>query len=126
MANVNRDLFATMLRQSTPALTDEAIDEYWKAYGDEERRRGQLELYRSGDFDELAKYDGCLAGLGVPTLILWGAKDEFAPVAGAQRFHEEIPGSKLVVLEDAGHFLPEDDPARVAGEIAGFLRTLDR
>ena len=36
---------------------DRSIDEYFKAYGSDERRRGQLELYRSGDFSELERYD---------------------------------------------------------------------
>jgi len=124
MENVNRDLMAMALRQSCPSLTDEAIDEYWKVSADEERRRGQLELYRSGDFDKLEPYQGRLAALGVPTLVLWGARDEFAPVAGAHRFGKEIPGSEVVVLEDAGHFLMEDDPGQVSREIASFLRQL--
>ena len=44
----------------------------------------------------------------MPTLIVWGAKDEFAPVGGAHRFHKQIPGSRLVVLDDAGHYVMED------------------
>ena len=43
------------------------------------RRRGQLELYRSGDFAELERYRGRLAALGVPTLLLFGSEDPFAP-----------------------------------------------
>ena len=58
--NINRDLFGMALRQISPALPDDAIDEYWKAYGDEERKQGQLDLYRSGDFSKLEPYDGRL------------------------------------------------------------------
>jgi haloalkane dehalogenase len=124
MANINRDVFATMLQTSSPGLADEAVDEYWKAFDGEDRRRAHLELYRSGDFGKLAEYDGCLAGLAVPTLVIWGAKDEFAPVASAERFHAEIPGSRLVVLEEGGHFLPEDDPGRFGRETAALLATV--
>ena len=42
-------------------------------------------------------------------------------MAGAHRFHKEIPGSRLVVIDGAGHFVVEDAPDRVAEEIAGFL-----
>jgi haloalkane dehalogenase len=121
LENMNRELFATVVRQISPAIPDDAIDEYWKAYGDERRRQGQLELYRSGDFSKLEPYRGKLAELGVPTLILWGAKDQFAPVRGAYRFQKEIPGAELSVLDEAGHFLMEDDPERVGREIAEFL-----
>jgi haloalkane dehalogenase len=55
---------------------------------------------------------------------LWGEDDAFAPVAGAHRFKKEIPHAELVVLEDAGHFLQEDDPERVAAEIGRWLSTL--
>ena len=50
--------------------------------------------------------------MGVPTLLLWGEDDQFAPLAGAHRFEREIPGSELVVLEGAGHFVWEDEPER--------------
>ncbi|HZO60883.1 MAG TPA: alpha/beta fold hydrolase [Solirubrobacterales bacterium] len=124
LANINRDLFGMALRQISSAVPDDAIDEFWKAYGDEQRRRAQLDLYRSGDFSKLEAYDGRLAALGVPAVIVWGAKDEFAPVGGAHRFHKQLPEAALVVLEDAGHFVMEDDPSRVAAEVRSFLGSL--
>jgi pimeloyl-ACP methyl ester carboxylesterase len=125
LANVNRDLFAMALRQVSPRLPDDAVDEYWKAYGDEQRKQAQLDLYRSGDFSKLEAYDGRLAALGVPTRIVWGARDEFAPVGGAHRFHKQIPRAELVVLEEAGHFVMEDDPSRVGAELRRLLGALD-
>jgi haloalkane dehalogenase len=119
--NMNRDLFAMAVRQVSADMPDEAIDEYYKTYSDPERKQSQLDLYRSGDFSKLNAYDGKLGALGVPTLIVWGAKDEFAPLRGGYRFHKQIPGASMVVLEEAGHFLMEDQPDRVAGEISGFL-----
>jgi haloalkane dehalogenase len=120
--NLNRDVFGTALRQISPKIPDDALDEFWKAYGSDDRRRNQLDLYRSGDFEKLEPYRGRLTALGVPTKIIWGANDEFAPVAGAYRFQKELPEADLVVLDDAGHFLMEDDPNRVAAEIAEFVQ----
>ena len=94
------------------------------ALADDTRRMGQLELYRSGDFSKLEQYEGRLGALGVPTLVLWGENDTFAPVAGAERFRDEIPGSELVVVEGAGHFVMDDEPERCAGAIAAFLSRL--
>ena len=121
LANVNRELLAMAMRQISPALPDDAVDEFWKAFGDEERKRNQLDLYRSGDFEKLEPYRGKLTALGVPAKIVWGARDEFAPVAGAYRFKKELPDAELVVLDEAGHFLMEDEPDRVAREIAAFV-----
>lgn len=118
---IDRDGFAAMLRETGRGFDDAAIDDYWKAYETEEGRRAQLTLYRSGDFEKLEPYEGRLAELSVPTLILWGEKDTFAPVAGAYRFNKEIPGSKLVLIPEGGHFVFEDDPDRCAHAIVEFL-----
>jgi len=112
--------FAGMLA-GISKIGPEAASEYFKAFADEPRRRGQLELYRSGEFSELEAYEGKLAELGVPTLILWGADDPFASVAGAERFRREIPGAELVVIEGTGHFVVDDAPDRYAEELVTFL-----
>jgi pimeloyl-ACP methyl ester carboxylesterase len=119
---IDRDGFAAVLRGASKAFGDDAIDEYWKAFADDTRRRAQLELYRSGDFEKLADYR--LADLGVPALLLWGESDEFAPVAGAHRFERELPDTELVVIDGAGHFVWEDDPERCAEAVTGFLSRL--
>jgi haloalkane dehalogenase len=121
---IDRDGFAAMLRETGRGFDDEAIEDYWKAYETEEGRRAQLALYRSGDFEKLIPYEGRLAQLNVPTLILWGAQDSFAPVGGAHRFNREIPNSKLVLIPEGGHFVFEDEPERCAREIVGFLADL--
>lgn len=125
MDNMTRELFGAALRQASPTMSDGTLDEFWKCAADPDRRQSQLDLYRSGDFEKLEPYRGRLAALDVPTLLLWGAKDEFAPVAGAYRFRKEIPHAEVVVVEEAGHFLMEDAPARGAAEIARFLSRLD-
>jgi haloalkane dehalogenase len=116
---LDRDGFAGLLRAVGSGFGDDAIDEYWKAFADEPRRQGQLELYRSGDFEKVAEYD--LASLAVPVLLLWGEGDEFAPVAGAHRFDSELRDTELVVIDDAGHFVWEDAPERCAEALVRFL-----
>jgi pimeloyl-ACP methyl ester carboxylesterase len=69
----------------------------------------------------LVPYKGRLAELALPALILWGEQDRFAGVQMAQRFHEELPDSELVLLEDAGHFVWDDQPERATGALVDFL-----
>jgi haloalkane dehalogenase len=121
VGGVDRDGLAALLSSVSTGITPDAVDEYFKAFADEPRRRGQLELYRSGDFEKLAPYEGKLAALSVPTLMLWGEDDFAAPVAGAHRFAREIPGSGVVVLPGTGHFVVEDAPDRYAEELVRFL-----
>lgn len=121
MRAISKEGFAQMMAAVSRGIDATAAAEYWKTFETESGRQGVLELYRSGDFEKLERYDGQLARLGVPTLILWGENDVFAPLAGAHRFRREIPAAELVVLEDAGHFVYADEPRRCASEVAGFL-----
>ena len=59
--------------------------------------------------------------MGAPALILWGADDPFAPVAGAHRFAKELPGAELVVLDGVGHFAYDDAPEACAAAVTRFL-----
>lgn len=119
-AGMTREALAGVLR-SVSRMDAAALDACWKAFDGDERRAAVLALYRSGDFEKLAPYEGRLAGLGVPVMLVWGADDAFAPLAGARRLHDEIPGARLVVLEDEGHFVFDDAPRLTAGLVAGFL-----
>ena len=121
---LERDALGAMLGQVSSGIDDEALTEYWKAFADDTRRRGQLEFYRSMDFEKLAPYEGRLAELDVPVLLVWGEEDPFAPVAGAHRFERELPGAELVVFEGAGHFVWEDEPAGAAEAVSAFLARL--
>lgn len=116
---VDREGFGAMLRSVSPGMDERALDEYFKAYESEERRRGMLSLYRSGEFSEIESYD--LTTVKAPALILWGADDPFAPVAGAHRFDHELDDTSLVVVEGAGHFVYDDEPERCSREIVSFL-----
>lgn len=121
---MTRESFGAALSALVPAIEERALDEYFKCFADEARRRGQLELYRSGDFEKLVPYEGRLATLGVPALIVWGEEDGFAPVALGERFRAELPGSELEVLAGAGHFIWDQRPAELNALLAGFLERL--
>jgi pimeloyl-ACP methyl ester carboxylesterase len=51
VGSVTRESLGAMLNGLSIGITDDALDEYWKAYADETARLGILELYRSGDFE---------------------------------------------------------------------------
>jgi haloalkane dehalogenase len=120
VAALDRAGFEALLRGSAP-FGDDDIAAYWAPFEDGRGRRATLDFYRSMDFEKLAPYDGRLGELGVPTLMLWGADDEFAPLSGARRFEREIPGARLVAIEGAGHFVYDQEPERCAREVVAFL-----
>jgi haloalkane dehalogenase len=121
VAAMTRDGFAALMRAAGDPFEEDDLDAYWAPFEDGRGRRATLDFYRSMDFVKLEPYQGKLGQLGVPTLLLWGTEDEFAPLAGARRFQREIPGSTLVAIEGAGHFVIDEQPERCARELVEFL-----
>ncbi|HVS29416.1 MAG TPA: alpha/beta fold hydrolase [Solirubrobacteraceae bacterium] len=119
--SVSRDGLAALLGNLAHGIDDSVVDEYWKAYESPEGRRGMLELFRSGDLEKLEPYEGRLAALGVPTLVIWGENEEYTPTANAERFGREIPHAEVVMIDDAGHFLWDDAPEACSREVVRFL-----
>jgi pimeloyl-ACP methyl ester carboxylesterase len=56
-----------------------------------------------------------------PTLILWGRHDRLLPVCMGTQLHELIPGSELVVWDDAGHCPMIEHPERFDSLVASFI-----
>ena len=57
----------------------------------------------------------------LPTLIIWGERDEIIPVSHAHVAHDAIPGSRLVVLDGVGHFPHLEAPAEFLDVLTDFL-----
>jgi pimeloyl-ACP methyl ester carboxylesterase len=62
---------------------------------------------------------------GVPTMLVWGAKDPIIPVAHGRRAHELMPHSRLEVFEGAGHFPFNDDPEHFVDVLGDFVATTE-
>ena len=61
----------------------------------------------------------------VPTLIIWGERDAVIPAAHGEIAHELIPGSRLELVPDAGHFLPLERPELIDRLLRDFIATTD-
>ena len=61
----------------------------------------------------------------VPSLIVWGRRDPIIPVRHAGAAQLGMPGSRLEVFDDAGHFPQLDEPARFASTLADFVETTE-
>ena len=66
--------------------------------------------------------DDLLAQINIPTLVLCGQHDRITPVAEMQSMAERIPNAKFVVIENAGHMSPMENPDAVNQQMAAFLQ----
>jgi pimeloyl-ACP methyl ester carboxylesterase len=56
-----------------------------------------------------------------PTLCLWGVNDPWQTIGDGERLAREIPGARLVRVENASHWIPHDTPEIFAKEVRNFL-----
>lgn len=62
-----------------------------------------------------------LATINCPTLILWGKKDRFFPYGLAKKLNGILPNAQRVGIDNAGHFLQEEQPQIITQTIQNFL-----
>jgi pimeloyl-ACP methyl ester carboxylesterase len=59
----------------------------------------------------------------MPTMIVWGARDNTIPLSHGRQMHEVVPGSRFEVLAGAAHFPNLEDPTGLASALRNFLET---
>ncbi len=99
-------------------VSDELIDRYFELT----LRAGNRQALRQ----RFTQADGGsgytrIAELNVPTLIIWGGRDQLIPPVNAERFQRDIEGSRVVLFDDLGHVPQEEDPARTVAVLQTFL-----
>ncbi len=65
--------------------------------------------------------DRCYLTRGMPTLLVWGEHDAVLPKRHAEVAHHAMPGSRLEIFEDSGHFPHRSDPERFIAVLRTFL-----
>lgn len=111
------DFLATVYRDQTPpALLREAMDilEDLRPSG----FRPVTEAFFAADLRDV------LPRITVPTLLIYGDADARSPRHVAQDLHQQIRGSRLVVLPDAGHGVNEEAPEAFNAVVRDFLTGL--
>ncbi|MBW0118923.1 alpha/beta fold hydrolase, partial [Pseudonocardia abyssalis] len=59
---------------------------------------------------------------GIPTVVLAGSRDKLTPVSASRRIHAALPSAALTIFPDAGHMLPVERVAGVAGRLGALVR----
>lgn len=88
-------------------------------------RRAILRTLRSGvDWrgQVITMLDRAYLADGMPTLIVWGRHDAIIPLGHGRLAQAAIPGSRLEIFDDAGHFPHHVDPGRFARVVEEFVR----
>ncbi len=103
-------------------VTPDVLSGYRRALQTPDWDIGLLALMRDGASNNLGPR---LKDLNVPTLIVWGEHDTWISPTNAPKLNQDIAGSKLAIIKDAGHVPHEEQPAefnRLLIEFANGLK----
>jgi len=59
----------------------------------------------------------------LPTLVVWGERDNTIPLTHGREAHQAIPNSRFATLPSAAHFPHLEDPDGLSGLLHEFMRT---
>ena len=99
--------------------------ETFAAYFDRWRGGGGQAAYlqKVAQFDEghTGEIEPLLGSMRTPVQIIWGERDAWLDPAFARCLQQLLPNSDLSLIPEAGHFVMEDAPERVARELSDFF-----
>lgn len=99
-------------------VDDELVERYYQLTLREGNRQALRQRFAQAPSGELHERIG---ELQLPTLIIWGARDQLVPPNNAERFAADIEGSQLVLFDDLGHVPQEEDAQRTVAVLVAFL-----
>jgi pimeloyl-ACP methyl ester carboxylesterase len=108
-----------------------AVEEMWRSYdslSDADTRRAFFRtLHAVIDLggQAVSASDRLYLTSQVPTLIVWGARDPIIPVSHATAAHAAMPGSRLAIFDDVGHFPHCEAPDRFAEALVAFITSTE-
>lgn len=111
----------TLAKTRDPALRrwiHEEHHRYFNGFSDPETVAEAFDASLSTDVTRYA------ASLTMPVLIIAGEDDEIAPAPGQHTFAAQLPDAELVMLDDVGHLIHYEQPAKAADAIRRFLGRL--
>jgi pimeloyl-ACP methyl ester carboxylesterase len=98
---------------------------------DQEMMDGYLEPFRSNDiFHGLIRFlrhrEGDLSSqeiqnIKTPALLIYGQFDKVVPFHIGKQLAQDLPISRLVIIEKAGHLLPEENPDEICRLLNEFV-----
>ena len=121
-AEIFEAIVASHLRTATYRQLDQyAFATYLEGWRGEFGQRLYLQKDAQLDEGDTVEFEPLLPSIGVPVSIIWGEQDAWLAPTFAERLHELIPGSDLLVLPETGHFAMEDSPQEVAAALFDFF-----
>ncbi|WP_394731042.1 alpha/beta fold hydrolase [Altererythrobacter sp. GH1-8] len=116
-----RSLIEQSLRQSVSnqeIVSEAMIDRYWEMLRYPGNRAATIERFSLG-WSSFTQDE--VAGIVVPTLIIWGEEDGLIPLSVGQWYAETLSDARLVTYPGIGHLPQEEAAQRSAADVREWL-----
>ena len=113
--------FAAYLGEANSDLEEAAFEAYLAPWLGEGGRRAFVRQALQFEERHTGEIEPWLDSVEVPVLVAWGEEDGWLNPSQAPRLQEQIPGSELELIQEAGHFVQEDAPEEIAKVLASFF-----
>jgi len=121
--HIFREVCAAHVRTATARpMQPEVFAAYFDQWEGEAGHQMWLRNVRGFNEQDTVDLEPLLDQMATPTRIVWGEADRWLPIEVSAAIESRLPYADRVVIPDAGHFSPEDEPGRVAEAIVGFLQ----
>lgn len=103
--------------------------EMWRSYTaltESENRQAFVSTLRSVvdvAGQTVSAHDRLYLASRLPTLIVWGQHDNIIPVTHAHAAQAALPGSRLAIFDQSGHFPHAEEPDHLVAVLDDFIRT---
>jgi len=102
-------------------LTEEYYEQLTRFHKIKDSSEVMLTVTRKQFFDTLIEEIKKLGAMDVPTLIVWGRNEKSIPLPIGRELHRLLKGSRLEILDQAGHCSNMDQPERFNRITLDFL-----
>lgn len=119
LANSLRSMYA-----DPASATHETIAAYWRAFQTRGWDVGFIGITRDGTHNKLS--DTQMKSITAPTLLLWGERDTWTPMAQGERLRSLLPNVvTFAVIPGAGHQPMEEAPKLFNEHLLAFLGQIE-
>lgn len=103
-------------------VSDELTQRYFDLTMREGNRESLIKVFRTMKEQSSNPHLGDrVKEIKIPTLLIWGDKDEWVPLDILAQFDKALPNSQTIVYEGVGHMPMEELPVQTARDVHSFL-----
>ena len=120
-----RDLVRSSLEDAVAdpsGITEETVDRYWELLRYPGNRQAAVDRANTPRGGPFAPED--VAGLTMPSLVMWGALDQVTPPSGAEFYAEHLPNDTAITYDAVGHVPMEEAPETSVSDFEKWLLNL--